>query len=262
MCIIAVKIKGADFAPVDIIRNCIEANPHGFAIAWNEGGILHTFKTMDKDEALAKYTEVSRLDPDETACIFHARIATHGSKCVAHCHCWDHEGRYAFAHNGVLHNIGSRDDLTDSETFFRDFFVPAYEKVGPDYAFKLASVIAESGGRNKFALLMADGHVWLKGEYIKGQFPGCRGKVYFSNGTYMPRSRYGFDASVFAAAARPVPQLPDREAIRRAASYGAYGKPAPAKSASGKKGSGKKTKAEEGFERDVKKAMSGTLFEV
>lgn len=178
---------------MDAIEKCINANRHGNAIAWNQNGRVEVFKSMDKNETLAKYKElVSTLNPAETAMIFHARIATHGSHCVKNCHGWKH-GELAFFHNGILHNISNRDDLTDSETFFRDFFVPAMEGCGMDFALKMSrAIIGESN--NKFALVDGNGHIYMTSgnyHYVKIQFPGLNGKIYFSNDHWLPKATYG-----------------------------------------------------------------------
>ena len=133
MCVIAVKKQGADFPSKKVITACMKENPHGFAAAWNHNGRLMTFRTMDEAEMIAKYDEIRRLDPAATALVFHARIATHGSKTLANCHCWTNDdGTLAFAHNGVLDNIQVCGDMTDSETFFRDIYLPVLEGAGPD----------------------------------------------------------------------------------------------------------------------------------
>lgn len=208
MCVIVIKCKGSDFAPAEAIERCIQTNPHGFSMAWNEDGHVKVFKTMNPTEAMSKYMELAeRLNPAETAMLFHARIATHGSHRVENCHCWVHEGPHGdicFAHNGILSNIPNRDDMTDSETFFRDYFIPALESVDREdsdmkYSLKIArAVIGDSN--NKFAFLDGNGRIWMSSgryTYTKVQFPGCKGKIYFSNDHWMPRNNYsaclGFD---------------------------------------------------------------------
>ena len=47
MCVIAVKIKGADFVPLANIQQCIKRNPDGFSMAWNCNGKVEAFRTMD-----------------------------------------------------------------------------------------------------------------------------------------------------------------------------------------------------------------------
>ena len=197
MCVIAIKHKGSDWIPVEAIIQCVKSNPHGFAIGWNQEGRLYTFKTMDPKEAVRKYVELTGLDPRETALVFHARVATHGSHNIANCHMWDHQGRVAFAHNGVLRNIPVKGDMTDSETFFRNLFVPAWEALGWDYALEMSAAVANPSG-SKFAFITPDGEIRTVGEWVKYQFTDkatgepLRGKAYFSNRSFMPAYDYGF----------------------------------------------------------------------
>lgn len=197
MCVIAVKCKGSDFAPKEAIAKCIEANPHGNAIVWNEDGQVRVFRSMSASETMAKYEElISRLDRNETAMLFHARRATHGSKKLENCHGFVH-GNIAMCHNGVFSNIVNRDDMTDSETLFRDFFVPAYDNVSPEFAFKMVKAIIGNSW-NKLAFLDNVGHVEFVsggGDFHKVAFNGYHGKIYFSNLNWQPSNRYsmGFD---------------------------------------------------------------------
>jgi len=215
MCIIAVKFKGSDFPPLDAIRNCAENNPDGFSMAWNEDGALKTYRTMDKAEAIARYYTLSTtLDPAKTALVFHARIATHGSKKLENCHCWTYGDRIAFAHNGILRNVPNRDDMTDSETFFRDIFIPALEGVGAAYALNLAEIISKDSS-SRMAFIGVTGEVALAGDWVKEQFKDLKGKIYFSNGTYRPRYHYPFGAGMSVASlssgrSRPAAKAPVR----------------------------------------------------
>lgn len=179
MCVIVLKFKGTDFPSKEVINACMQANPDGFAAAWNQDGRLMTFRTMDDREMLAKYDEIRHLDPATTGLVFHARIATHGSKKLENCHCWtDDKCSLAFAHNGILNNIGNRDDLTDSETFFRDIFLPVHDAGGMALAAKVAHAVI---GGSRFAFINADGNIVPMGDYSKHQEEGHKGKVYFSN---------------------------------------------------------------------------------
>lgn len=178
MCIIAAKTLGTDWPALDIINNCCVNNPDGFAIAWNEDGEIKTFRTMDRAEFIARYnTIIHEVNPDTSAAIIHARWATHGSKKLENCHCWT-GGGLAFAHNGVMSNVPNREDMTDSETFFRDYFLPVYETLGWDKAKLISRAIA---GTNRLAWIDATGHIYLMGEWLKYQEQGRKGKLYFSN---------------------------------------------------------------------------------
>jgi len=193
MCVIVLKFKGADFPSKNVIKACMKANPDGYAAAWNQDGRLQTFRTMDEAAMLAKYDEIRRLDPKTTGLVFHARIATHGSKTLANCHCWTNDNEtIAFAHNGILHNIGNRDDMTDSETFFRDYFLPIMEGCGAAMAAKVANVVI---GNSKFAFIYPNGDIVPLGYYMKDVEAGHKGTIYFSNMNWVHHSApmYSFD---------------------------------------------------------------------
>ncbi len=207
MCIIVVKCKGADFPPKEVIARCMENNAHGFSMAWNDDGKVRTFRTMNPSEMMSRYEAfISTTDPRQTGLLFHARIATHGTKRVENTHCFTH-GELAFCHNGILRNIQNRDDLTDSETFFRDLFVPAMEGCGLEFAFKMSkALIADSN--NKFAFLQGDGSITLVcggNGFLKEQFPGLRGKIYFSNASYRPAFQFGLGFNPYSDVKKPDP---------------------------------------------------------
>ena len=208
MCVIVLKFKGADFPSKRTIKACIEENPHGFAMAWNENGQLRTFRTMDADEIMSKYDEVRHLDPAATGLVFHARIATHGSKSLANCHCWTNdEGNLAFAHNGILSNVGSRGDLTDSETFFRDIFLPVYDGAGKRVAMEVARITALATN-SRLALIDEKGDISPVGAYSKECEEGHRGMVYFSNMNWKRRmfTQWPFDRRPASKKPAPVPR--------------------------------------------------------
>lgn len=167
MCILIAKEKGAQFPPLNHIQNAMTANRDGFAIAWNECGQVKTFKTMNATTMFEKYISLTeRLDPRTTGMIFHARIATHGSLGIANCHCWTsfkgNSLEMAFAHNGIL-QIPNRDDMTDSETFLRDYFEPCFYRGGWNWAFH---TIRKHIGTSKFAFLDRSGDIHHYGNYI------------------------------------------------------------------------------------------------
>jgi hypothetical protein len=74
----------------------------------------------------------------------------------------------AFAHNGIL-QIQARADLTDSETFFRDIFTPAYKSGGWNAAERAISAII---GSSKFAFLEPGAQVRHFGAFITDSADG------------------------------------------------------------------------------------------
>lgn len=187
MCILITKPRGAQFPPLEAICNSAENNPDGFSLAYNIGNELITYKTMSVRRFISKYMSLSSiLDAGDTGMIIHARIATHGSITLKNCHCWKtfegHFDEMAFAHNGIL-SIHTRNGMTDSETFLRDYFEPAYLSGGWEEAEK---VIIKNIGFSKFAFIDKDGDICQFGNFLNED--GCS----YSNTSYLSRrSRYG-----------------------------------------------------------------------
>ncbi len=185
MCILITKKKGVKFPSVDKIVNSARSNPDGFALAWNEGGKVMTYKTMSARCFVERYRKLAAtLDTDTTAMVIHARIATHGVLGLKNCHCWKSfvgtDNEMAFAHNGIL-SIGNRDGMTDSETFLRDYFEPVFNAQGWEGA---DDVIREMIGGSKFAFIDGNGDIRQYGGFV--DVDGCQ----FSNYSFMPRLRW------------------------------------------------------------------------
>lgn len=184
MCILVVKKKGVDYPSLEQVVNCCKANPHGFALSYTYKGRMRTFRTMDVQSFLWQYQAiVSKYPSEDVAMILHARIATHGSINARNCHCFQGEG-LSFAHNGIL-GIKNRDDLTDSETFFRDYFIPEYKKTHK-FTDKVVNIINNVIGTSKFAFLQPNGYIHYFGRFIEED------GVLFSNSSYLPR-RYFYN---------------------------------------------------------------------
>lgn len=190
MCILVLKEKGIKYPSLEVVKNCLQANPDGFSIAWNCEGDIKTFKTMDAKEFMQKYRDIiSSYDYNDTAMMLHARIATHGSKKIDNCHCW--VGNLlgidtAFAHNGIL-NIKNRADMTDSETFLRD-----YLEKGQTMS-EVINAITKYIGASKFGFLDGLGNV-----SHFGRFENYKGAL-FSNPSYRRYSFISSDPRLWAA---------------------------------------------------------------
>lgn len=175
MCILVLKRKDVGFPSMRIVRNCVKANPDGFSMAWNNGRELYTFRTMNADKFMEVYHDIaSSMDPKKTAMMLHMRIATHGSKNANNCHCWRGEilgTEYAFAHNGIL-SIRNRGDMTDSETFLRDY-IEDVESIGEFF-----DIIERGIGYSKFGFIDGDGNIIHFGHFNE------MGGVLYSNYSY------------------------------------------------------------------------------
>lgn len=125
MCCILYIPAGVATPTIDTLESVYLCNRHGIGFADADG---NSFKTL----SFRRFTkEIQRRNKD-AACIIHFRLATHGSISEKNCHPFyekDHD--IWFAHNGVL-PIASKNDMTDSEIFFREGFIPALNDCG-DY---------------------------------------------------------------------------------------------------------------------------------
>lgn len=171
MCVIIAKPTKANAPTIATIRAAIATNPHGNAIVWVKDGKLETYKTLNAEDMIAYYTNHFE-ELNKTSFVFHARIATNGSKKLENCHGWSTlNDSVAFFHNGIL-NIESRGDLTDSETFLRDIYEPIAKVHGHKAAEPAIRAII---GSSKFAFIAKNGHIKLYGNYREKE------GVYYSN---------------------------------------------------------------------------------
>ena len=180
MCIIAIKDRGSKYPSMKRVKTMCKNNRDGFALAYHtDGSGVNIYRTMDVNLFLNKYESVMKeYNEDEIALFIHARIGTHGSISLANCHGWkDDDLGLCFAHNGIL-SIDNRDDLTDSETFFRDIFAPIYESLGWEGAELAINAII---GTSKFVFLDTLGRLIHYGNYIQDDEDGCL----YSNYTYI-----------------------------------------------------------------------------
>lgn len=184
MCVICIKEMGKKFPTKKNIQNCVDSNPDGFAMMWNEDGKVKTYKTLVKKDFMKFYERfIKEHDHKTTSLVIHARIKTHGSLRIENCHCWTAlDDSIGFAHNGIL-SITNRGDLTDSETYFRDIFVPVFS--GNSYNWDVAEKTIDAIiGTSKFAFLEGDGTIRHYGHYIK------HNNNLYSNSSYEDRVYY------------------------------------------------------------------------
>lgn len=182
MCVIMIKPSGSPFPPKEEIQNCCDANSDGFGAMWNTASHkVMVFKTMNKETFMAWYERFVKKHPISVSLVCHMRIATHGSKREENCHPWtDKQQTVGFAHNGVL-QIKNRADMTDSETFFRDLWLPVYKSEGAEAADRVTEAII---GTSRFAFLHGDGLTVRWGNWEEGSVKD----VYYSNSSWKKRT--------------------------------------------------------------------------
>lgn len=175
MCIICIKKKGIKFPTSAQVKNMCDRNGDGFSLVLqSKKNKPSIYKTMNKKKFISFYNKiVNDYNAADTAMFIHARIKTHGTQRIENCHGWKENG-LIFAHNGIL-SITNREDLTDSETFFRDIFSPAYKIGGWSLAKRTIDAII---GTSKFVFMDDFGQIFEFGQYIEDD------GLLFSNSTY------------------------------------------------------------------------------
>lgn len=133
-------------------------NRDGLGIMYAEAGKLHVYKCLpaNADDFIAFYREHG----DRRACIWHARMRTHGDVDKDNCHPYHVIDDIWLSHNGVL-STGNSDDETKSDTwhFIKHVLRPALAH-NPDLMLDKSwlSFIGDLiGGGNKFGLMRSDG---------------------------------------------------------------------------------------------------------
>lgn len=181
MCIIAYGIKK------DIgnqrFQNCLTNNPDGFfLIGFKRGNEDNKpeflVRTLLKKEVVATWEKI----PNDYIVLLHARIKTHGSISGKNVHGWNGDNWY-FCHNGIL-SLKNKGDLTDSETFFRYLFLPAFGKTDIEETNEgIDNMVNSVIGSSKFVF-------WKKGKMLfYGNFerPDKKKFAYFSNNSYQKK---------------------------------------------------------------------------
>lgn len=182
MCIIAIKQRGVMFPTKKQVKAMMDNNSDGNSMMWHKKGgrKLHILRTLSNKDFLKAYDQlVQQQQPEDIALVMHFRIKTHGSAKVENTHCWfSPECNLGFAHNGVL-SLKNRDDMTDSETFFRDLFIPAYLQGGWEAGERAVNAVI---GSSKFVFLATNGEIHHYGNFL------TKDGILFSNSSYEERS--------------------------------------------------------------------------
>lgn len=160
-------------------------NPHGcgIAVAMGDRIIIEKAPTWGAEEMinlLAKY--------EGHPAIVHFRYATHGSKNVENTHPFRLNDDWVAAHNGVISNVKTLEDESDTRAFLRLNVIPMLEnkwKLTDEDVLKLLS--QEMGVANKMTFMDKEGNIAIANEKSGHWKDG----IWYSNSTYSC-SNYGY----------------------------------------------------------------------
>jgi glutamine phosphoribosylpyrophosphate amidotransferase len=165
MCVIIYKPKGVEMPSNYILARAYGMNHDGCGIA----SPSHFYKGLSYNSFKRTLNQCSVDEP----VLIHFRWATNGSVSKKNCHpFYDSETGVYFAHNGVL-DIQTDNDMTDSETAFREALLPVIARYGLE-SDETEKAVHRIIGFSKFAF-MQDDKVLIFGAYA--HYMGC----YYSN---------------------------------------------------------------------------------
>ena len=179
MCVIIHALE-KQYLKLHEVRAAMDRNPDGFFMCHWAAGSKNmddriSLRTLDREEALRFFEEI----PDTDEFVMHARIPSQGTKTIDNVHGWEEEG-VMFCHNMTITCLKELIELdkwkgTDSEYFFKVFFIPLYRDahtVNPNLkpselgasASRLAALMC--GSTNKFCFIMPDNTVVRMGKWV------------------------------------------------------------------------------------------------
>lgn len=162
-------------------------NPHGcgIAVAMGDKIIIEKAPSWGAEEIiklLAKY--------EGHPAIVHFRFATHGSKNVENTHPFRLNEEWVAAHNGVISNVKTLHDESDTRAFLRLNVIPILEnqwKLTDDDVIKLLA--QEMGIGNKMTFMDKTGNIAIANE-DQGHW---KDGIWYSNHGYGACNYYGMD---------------------------------------------------------------------
>jgi hypothetical protein len=157
MCLLVEQPSTTSFSD-EFLADVYSKNKDGLGIMYAEAGHVIVKKTLPKN--VGEFIEFYRQYAEGRACIWHARMQTHGDIDLDNCHPYFITSRIWMAHNGIL-STGNANDKSKSDTwhFIHHILQPvlAYEPdriLDPTYQNFLGSMI---GSTNKFGFMTANG---------------------------------------------------------------------------------------------------------
>lgn len=172
MCIIAYRPENKSIS-LKTLEIMYENNPDGAGFMYADNGKIYLKKGFMN---LASFLDACKTIPENVPCIYHCRIATHGTVRQGTCHPFPvtsdpellnspeiiiNKG-YAVAHNGIISGMDTKNDFSDSQAYIRDILAPL-SKMRSLHADNLVATIEKTIDNSRLAVLGVNGKVSLFG---------------------------------------------------------------------------------------------------
>lgn len=196
MCIIAAKPAGIPMPDRDTIKRMWDANPDGAGLMYVEKGKVRIEKGFMKYKAFSKALDQieKRLDLTVAPVVLHFRIMTHGGvnpECTHPFPITDNVGALkklkasvdiGVAHNGVIHSVTPRKDLSDTMEYIATQLAPLKRALPKFYENKHARLLIQNAIESKMAFLTEGGKIYTLGDFVTDK------GILYSNTSYKERS--------------------------------------------------------------------------
>lgn len=172
------------------LENACASNPDGFGFSINLGNKIITRKSMNSKELIEEFFDL-RNDNKDSAALFHARLATHGTRDINNCHPFDvdNDDKIVMAHNGILPVMMDKNDWRSDTRVFAEEYMSTIgikmldDPIGND-------IISEYCNGSKLVFLNASDKL-DKEWYIINESSGMYEKdIWYSNAGYKGKPKY------------------------------------------------------------------------
>jgi len=193
MCIILAKPASKEVSKETLLE-CWNSNSDGAGYMYNANGTLRIKKGFFSFDSFYQSYKDSVVGRNRKA-VIHFRIKTHGEVNKENCHPFNVNTDVAFAHNGIISNVSTKDnkDFSDTWHFNEKILKPLVTKYpdileNPECQMLLDAFI----GASKLAFLTAQDKMFIV-NHEAGVFDDG---VWYSNRSYLPAKVYNYTSKV------------------------------------------------------------------
>lgn len=178
MCLLIFKPEGKTI-PSNYLINAHLSNPHGCGVAVAANGKIKIEKSSRWTASEVEKVLKSNVN---SPAIVHFRWATHGSKTFDNTHPFKLNDNWVAAHNGVIPDMQTEGDESDTRAFLRQHVMPLLDVgVRLDDKDILTMLGTSMGQANKMTFLSADGSYGIANEKSGHWKDG----IWYSNESYL-----------------------------------------------------------------------------
>ena len=193
MCIIVVKPRGHALPTWATLETCFNNNPDGAGYMYSgDDGLVHIRKGfMDWADFKRSFkNEKKTFDWEKAGIVFHFRIKTHGEVSRECCHPFpisrdlkrlrmtELDCRYGIAHNGIISGMRTDARTSDTMAYIMAIVAPCMKLADNIHDENMASIITQTLGTSKLALLDGTGDIKMFGSFNEEE------GIYYSNYSY------------------------------------------------------------------------------